>query len=125
MWVKVNPNPRKKEVGDCVVRAIAVANGMRWMDVYDDLYRVGRSECDMMSSNTVWGLYLYQRGFEPFLLPDACPGCVTVREFTRLYPRGRYIIGTGDHAVAVIGGDYFDSWDSGDTVPSYFWKIAD
>ena len=125
MWVKVNPNPRKKEVGDCVVRAIAIATGMRWMDVYDDLYRVGRSECDMMSSNTVWGLYLYQRGFEPFLLPDACPGCVTVREFARLYPRGRYIIGTGDHAVAVIGGDYFDSWDSGDTVSSYFWKIAD
>lgn len=125
MWIKTNPNPRKKEVGDCVVRAIAIVTGMSWLDVYDDLYRVGRSQYDMMSSNEVWGLYLYQCGFEPFLLPDACPRCVTVREFARRFQRGRYIIGTGTHAVAVINGDYYDSWDSGSTVVSYFWKVSD
>lgn len=125
MWIKTNPNPRKKEVGDCVIRAIAIATGMSWLDVYDDLYRVGRSEYDMMSSNAVWGLYLYQCGFEPFLLPESCPRCVTVREFARRFPRGRYIVGTGTHAIAVISGDYYDSWDSGSTVPSYFWRISD
>lgn len=125
MWIKTNPNPRKKEVNDCVIRAIAIATGMSWLDVYDDLYRVGRSEYDMMSSNAVWGLYLYQCGFEPFLLPESCPRCITVREFARRFPHGRYIVGTGTHAIAVISGDYYDSWDSGSTVPSYFWRISD
>ena len=123
MWIKINPNPAKKETGDCVVRAIATATGQSWLKVYDALYEVGREECDLMNADAVWGLYLYRLGFEPFLLPDACPECVTVREFCKRFPRGIYIIGTGNHAVAVLDGDYYDSWDSGKTVPSYFWRI--
>lgn len=58
MWVKTNPNPEKKEVGDCVIRALAIALDMTWTEVYDDLYLLGREWHDMMSSNEVWGLYL-------------------------------------------------------------------
>ena len=124
MWIRTNPNPDRKEVGDCVIRAIAIALNRPWVDVYDDLYLLGRHEHDMMSSNEIWGMYLYNNGFEPFLLPKACPKCTTVREFAKRFPRGRYIIGTGTHAVAVIDGDYYDSWDSGNTVPAYFWRVA-
>lgn len=123
MWVKTNPNPEKKEVGDCVIRALAIALDMTWTEVYDDLYLLGREWHDMMSSNEVWGLYLYRHGFEPFMLPKTCPQCLTVKEFCKKYPHGTYIIGTGDHAVAVINGDYFDSWDSGNSVASYFWRV--
>jgi hypothetical protein len=76
----------------------------------------------MPSSNSVWGLYLKEQGFRPFLLPENCPKCVTVRAFCERYPESVYIIGTGSHAVAVMDGDYYDSWDSGDEVPSYFWR---
>ncbi len=122
MWVKCNPNPKRKEVPDCVVRAISIATGRTWYEVYDDLVRTGRETCSMPSVNDVWGRYLYGIGFTPFLLPGACPDCVTVKRFCKHYPVGTYIIGTGTHAVAVIDGDYYDSWDSGDEVPSYFWK---
>jgi hypothetical protein len=108
---------------DCVVRAIAIATNRRWLDVYDDLYVVGRREFDMPSSNAVWGRYLYELGFEPFLLPASCPRCVTIREFSKRFPKGVYIIGTGSHAVAVIDGDYYDSWDSGKEIPTFFWRI--
>ena len=77
----------------------------------------------MPSADAVWGKYLYRMGFEPFLLPQSCPVCVNVRTFCRMYPEGQYIIGTGTHAVAVINGDYYDSWDSGEQVPSFFWRI--
>lgn len=77
----------------------------------------------MPSSNAVWGLYLYRLGFEPFLLPEACPRCISIQEFTNRFPKGIYIIGTGSHAVAIIDGDYYDSWDSGNEVPSYFWRV--
>ena len=77
----------------------------------------------MPNADAVWGKYLYQHGFEPFLLPQSCPECVTIDAFCRMYPEGVYIIGTGSHAVAIINGNYYDSWDSGREVPSFFWKI--
>lgn len=123
MWVRANLNPRKKNVGDCVIRAIAAATGKSWFEVYDDLCHVGRQELDMPSADHVWGLYLYRLGFEPFLVSDQCPACMTIREFCRRYPRGTYIIGTGKHAVAVIDGDFWDSYDSGDMLVSFFWKV--
>ena len=123
MWIHCNPNPGHYEVDDCVVRAIAIATDQTWMRVYDTLCFAGRQAYNMPSSNAVWGRYLYQLGFRPFLLPESCPQCITVREFTKHYPTGTYIIGTGSHAIAVIDGDYYDSWDSGNEVPAYFWKI--
>ena len=124
MWIKANPNPMRKEVPDCVIRAIAIALNRPWVDVYDELCATGREEFNMPSADAVWGLYLYRMGFEPFVLPSVCPKCVTVEEFTKMYPKGIYIIGTGNHAVAVIDGNYYDSWCSGSEVCSYFWRIT-
>ena len=123
MWIKYNPNPDGKEVPDCVVRAISTALNMRWLDVYDDLCQLGRQRFNMPSADSVWGEYLYLQGFEPFLLPSVCPACITIEEFCRHYPIGTYIIGTGSHAVAVIDGNYYDSWNSGREIPTFFWKI--
>lgn len=38
-----------------------------------------------------------------------------------MYPDGVYVIGTGNHAIACISGDYYDAFDSGDEEPSYFF----
>lgn len=122
MWIKCNPNPKRKEVPDCVYRALALALHSRWYDVYDDLAALGREECNSPSSDAVWGKYLLEHGFRPFMLPESCPECTTIRRFCMMYPHGIYVIGTGSHAVAIIDGDYYDSWDSGDEIPSFFWK---
>ena len=123
MWIQVNPNPQRKEAPDCVIRAICIALNMSWFEVYDDLCALGRKECNMPSADAVWGRYLYELGFVPFVLPHSCPRCLTIDEFTRYFPKGTYIIGTGSHAVAVANGNYYDSWDSGREVPSFFWTI--
>ena len=122
MWIYANPNPCGRTEPDCVIRAICIATDRTWYEVYDDLCEFGREECSMPSVNGVWGKYLYRIGFRPFLLPDACTKCVTVREFCRRYPKGTYIIGTGSHAVACIDGNYLDSWDSGQETVSYFFR---
>lgn len=121
--MRSNPNPGHKEVPDCVVRAISLALNRRWVDVYDDLCKLGRQEYNMPSADAVWGKYLYEQGFEPFLLPESCPSCVTINLFSKMHPIGVYIVGTGSHAVAVIDGDYYDSWDSGEEIPSFFWRV--
>lgn len=123
MWVRCNPNPLGKQTSDCVVRAIAIATNKSWRRVYGDLCELGGIECEMPNSNYLWGLYLIEQGFEQFLLPESCPKCVTVRAFCERFPEGTYVIGTGSHAVAVIDGDYFDSWDSGSETPTYFWRM--
>ena len=43
--------------------------------------------------------------------------------FVNIEEKEGLIIGTGKHAVAIIDGNYYDSWDSGNEIPSFFWRI--
>ena len=122
MWIYANPNPCRSEEPDCVVRAIALATDQDWLDVHYDLCELSRDMCTMPSVNWLWELYLKQHGFAKFLLPETCPSCITVREFCKRYRKGTFVIGTGTHAVCVTGGNYLDSWDSGDETPTYFFR---
>lgn len=123
MWIRCNPNPLGKQTSDCVVRAIAIATEQSWKRTYRELCELGEIEAEMPNANSVWGLYLRNKGGKQFLLPESCPACITVRAFCEKYPTGVFVIGTGSHAVAVIDGDYYDAWDSGNEVPSYFWRV--
>lgn len=123
MWIRCNVNPAKNHTGDCVIRACAMALHKTWIQVSDEIYRLSREHFLSMSDDHLWGRYLYEQGFVPFLLPENCPNCITIKRFCVMYPRGTYIIGTGSHAVAVIDGNYYDSWDSGNEIPSFFWRI--
>ena len=123
MWIQANPNPEKKQVPDCVIRAICIALNKSWLEVSDELYSIARKEYSVTCDDNIWGQYLYSLGFEPILLPHICPKCITIDDFSKMYPFGTYIIGTGKHAVAVINGNYYDSWDSGNEIPSFFWRI--
>ena len=123
MWIEANPNPEKKQVPDCVIRAICIALNKPWLEVSDELYAIARKEYSVTCDDNIWGQYLYSLGFEPILLPHKCPRCITIDDFSKMDPFGIYIIGTGKHAVAIINGNYYDSWDSGKEVPSFFWRI--
>lgn len=124
MWIPANPNPGHKHVPDCMIRAVCIALNLPWVKVHRDLCELSAKEFSVPNDDDVWGRYLYQLGFEPFLVEDNCKKCVTVRAFSEIYNQGIYIIGTGNHAVAVVDGDYYDSWDSGEERPSFFWRIA-
>lgn len=124
MFIMANPNPEQKNVPDCVIRAISIALNMTWDEVFFGLSLVAWYDHSITSDDHVWGHYLWWLGFIPFVLPETCPECVTIREFARIFNRGIYIIGTGRHAVAVINGDYYDTWDSGNEVPQFFWVIS-
>lgn len=121
-YVNVNPNPYGNYVGDCVVRAISIASNKPWNEVYIGLCARGYSLGDMPSSNRVWGDYLRDRGYKAEVISEQCPSCYSVKDFCEEYPGGKFILGTGSHVIAVIDGDYYDSWDSGDEHPVYYWK---
>ena len=121
-WRPFNPNPRGLLVGDCTVRAICAVTDRDWRPVHRDQCDLARDMANMPSADIVWWEILRQEGFEQISLPDQCPHCYTVRDFALDHPRGVYVLGPREHAVTVIGGDYWDSWDSGSAVPEYIFR---
>ena len=115
-----NPNPCKCLVGDCVVRAISIAENKDWQDIYIDLCTQGLLQCDMPSSNSVWQSYLQRVGYFLRMVPNEYPNGISVKKFTEIYPRGIFVLGTGEHAIAVINGTYYDTWDSGDEIIMFY-----
>ena len=123
MYVYYNPNPDGATTNDCTVRAIAKATDQTWTDVYAGLFVKGYEMKDMLASNAVWGAYLQDMGFVKGIISNRCPDCYTVKDFANDHRKGTYVLGTGTHAVAVVDGDYYDTWDSGNEIPMYyFWR---
>lgn len=128
MYIYYNPNPGGRHTGDCVARAIAKALDLPWLTVYDILTAHGRDMFDWPDNNLVWRSFLKQAGFRRRVVPDTCPDCYTVADFAVDHPEGTYILATGyhsvsgDHVVTVVNGDWYDSWDSGNEIPLYYWE---
>ena len=121
-YIRYNTNPVSNLVGDCVVRAISILTDETWDDVYWGIAIQGFLIKDMPSSNSVWGEYLTRKGFRRKVIPNTCPACYSVREFCEEHPYGKYLLATGSHVIAVVDGDYYDTWDSGDEIPIYYWE---
>lgn len=122
MWKSFNPNPSGKSVGDCTVRAISAATGIKWEDVYLELCLSGLIMADMPSANSVTTAYLRNKGFRRRTIPDDCPDCYTIADFCNDHPNGTFVIGTGSHLTTVIDGCLWDSWDSRNETPVYYFE---
>lgn len=121
MFVEYNPNPVGRRVGDCSVRAISKALDIDWETAYVLLSMNGFSMGDMPSSDSVWGATLRQRGYSRKSVPDLCPDCYTAKDFCRDHPEGTFVLGFGGHVATVRDGTLFDSWDSSQEVPQFYW----
>lgn len=120
-WRMYNPSPTGRNVGDCAVRAIAKALGIDWETAYALIALNGYLMGDMPSSNSVWGAVLRQEGFRRSAIPNTCPDCYTIEQFAEDHPQGVYVVGTGNHVVTIRDGTIYDSWDSSQEIPQYYW----
>jgi hypothetical protein len=121
MWKYFNPNPAGRNVGDCSVRAVSAALGVSWEDASSMIAANGFQMGDMPSSDSVWGSVLRQNGFYRYAIPNRCPDCYTAEDFAADHPKGVYVLGFGGHVATVIDGVLYDSWDSSNEIPIYFW----
>ena len=121
MWRKTNLNPCGKSIGDCAVRAVAVALKISWMDAYSLLTAEGRRQCDMPSADAVWGAVLREHGFRRYAIPNSCPNCYTAADFAADHPDGVFTLAFGGHVATIRDGWLMDSWDSTNEVPIYYY----
>lgn len=122
MWRYFQPNPYGLNVGDCTIRAACAVTGKSWDAVYNDLCSIGFELKDMPSANRVFAEYMRRHGFGKQRLINQCPDCVTVADFATLHPHGVFILGPHEHVVALIESQWWDSWDSGNMIPEYYFK---
>lgn len=125
MWIKWNPNPTGRSVGDCAVRAVAKALDTDWETAYSMIASNGYQMGDMPSSNSVWGAVLRQNGFYRTAVPNTCPDCYTAQDFASDHPDGTYVLGFGNHVATIRDGNLYDSWDSSNEIPMYYWYRKD
>jgi len=109
--------------GDCVIRAISRLLDTDWDSAYAGVSLQGFKMKNMPSANDVWSEYLAENHFIPEM--SICrymnPPC-NVRQFAKAHPSGRFLLFIGGHVVTVVDGDYYDTWDSGDEIPLFYWK---
>ena len=122
-YAQINPSGRNTD--DCLIRTIAIIFGISWEKAYTDLCNYGLLIHDMPNKDTTLSLYLKERGFKRYTLPNDCPACTTIREFAEDHPYGDYIFLTSNHAVPLINGNYYDTSDSGNEILSYYWVKED
>ena len=116
-----NPNPNGRFVGDCTIRAICKLTEQDWDSVYAATAFQGFLAKDMPSGNATWGAYLHRLGYRREFIPDSLIGWYSVEDFCRDHPKGAYLLVLDQHVVTVVDGDYYDTWDSGNELPTYYW----
>lgn len=127
-YVFFNPNPYGKNTGDCTIRAICATLGYSWDQAYIALAAQGYEAKEMPDDNDVWQKFLVEHGFRVGVIPEVCRPCRTVRDFCRAFPDGKYVLhinGPVGHVIGVVDGDYYDTIDSGNSTPLFFWKKED
>lgn len=130
----------KGSTGDCVTRAIAIATGRPYREVYDDLFALGRARVAIGAARgrktrhpsprtgvarAVFHPYLLRHGWrwEPTM---SIGSGTTVHLRADELPEGRVIARCSRHLVAVIDGVIHDTADptrdGTRAVYGYYWK---
>ena len=121
MFIEFNPNPLKRRVGDCAVRAVAKALDIDWESAFAELAASAYQMGDMPSANSVLAAVLRKHGFYREMIPNTCPDCYTASDFCRDHPYGTYVLCFSGHVCTCQDGAVYDSWNSENEIPLFYW----
>ena len=133
-------NPKNKNAGDCVVRAISSASNLTWDEVYDKLCSIGKKYKLMPNDDSCYERFLKENGWIRCKQPRKDDNTkYTGKEFcdylNELAGRGiidstPVIISIGSHHLSMIewntvsGFTICDSWDCSDGCVGKFWRLT-
>lgn len=125
-YVKYNCNPKNKITNDCVVRAISLAIGKSWEDVYKDLAEQGIKKGLMVNDRNNWKYYLKRLGYKMEKMPKKLNNKrYTVEEFVDDIAENNltYILKIASHLTVVINKKLYDTWNCKNKCVGNYWII--
>lgn len=112
-----NANPLNRDIQDCTIRAISVAEGKTWDKTYEELSDIAESEGILLDDVDFIEEYLDDRY-------DRVPHYAkTVGEFIKEYPYGIYLITMNGHITVVIDSILYDTFDCRDRIMRSAWEV--
>ncbi len=118
-WKWFQPNNHR--TGDCVVRSYCKYYDIDWLTAFDMLIPIARERQENLGL-----LFQYAKGdiadleWHPLTIAKGKKR-MTVEEFARKHPDGRYILKVSNHVVTVKDGYYWDIWECGDCALYGYW----
>jgi hypothetical protein len=111
------PDRHDHERKDCIIRALSVAANVPYLKAYDDVMATGgrKPQRGGIVPHILAKLkgYAIKQVFWWFEVPDRRNkpyfGAVTLAEFVRRFPKGRYFVIKNSHAFAVVDGKVHDT----------------
>ena len=120
-WKWFQPNNHR--TGDCVVRSLCKYLDLDWLSTFDRLVPIARerqenlgnllqyADGDVSELGLCWTPISVAKGEKR----------ITVDQFAKRNPTGRFILRVANHVVAVKDGWYWDIWDCGDYTVYGYW----
>jgi len=123
MFKEFNAHPKGIKTTDCVVRAITTATNSDYLEVRRELNKK-KKELDFSSYKDTQLLYEYLKGY-PRLIFKPVKGEPRIKgsDFTKLHPKGTYILKMAGHITACVDGVIFDTWDCSYRSVYTAWEI--
>lgn len=124
MFIKENLNPKGRKTADCVVRAIAKAQGKSWLEVFDALTEIARKRYSVLNDKDVYTVYLKEYAVIPCVV-ETTEGNFkfTVKEFADSHNQGTYVVQVANHLTTVIDGDIYDTWNCSAKKIYKIWEV--
>lgn len=124
MFRYYNCNPSKKETSDCVIRAIATAEGKTWEEVFEILTDLARQRYTVLNDSEVYSDYLdskYEKKPVMYPLKNGKKKRYTVKDVSKW--GGTYVVRIANHLTVVKDKTIFDIWDCSDKSSYKIWVI--
>lgn len=119
MYKYYQPNKKdlKDKYGDCTIRALSKALGLSWIETFDMTLPFCREyqTSNIFNADTQIEREILDRiGFAYYGISNKKGSKrPTVASFAKEHKNGIYIVKVANHVVAVVNGNYYDTWDSG------------
>ena len=118
----MNVNPKGRNTSDCVVRALTLATGLPYEEVYKGLFEISLKTGYMLNEKRVEDKYLEANGFIKMKQPRKNDGSkYKINEIRLLSQASVIVIRCAHHLTCVKDGVLIDTWNCGyKTINNYY-----
>lgn len=119
MFKYYNANPNGEHIGDCVIRAISTATGIKYEDVLKYLYITSNYfNCDMLVREC-YSKLLKKYTKARYIVDED----ITVGELAERYKDKKLIMRVPNHLTSSRYGVVLDLWDCTNELVDTFWIV--